>query len=182
VGDWAKDLPAKLIEWAAVGFFGFLVAQLLEWRKRIHFAASDWKLEYFHSDDEGNWWYDEQPITESEKRQSAGGEIQYAFTARFFNKKSKTVGLHRVSIRFTKGPWYNRAVVFEDREPSHGRPKVRSGRVDYKKLGEITLTSHDWTTEDISGLVPKYEQLTSFDNAWFSALTAEGRKFKRKII
>ncbi|MGE3818708.1 MAG: hypothetical protein AB7I30_04685, partial [Isosphaeraceae bacterium] len=60
--------------------------------------------------------------------------MRYLFTVRLFNKKSQTVGLHRISVQFTKGSWYRRRIVVEDKKPCHGESRIRAGAVHHDDL------------------------------------------------
>jgi len=177
VGDWGKEIPAKLLEWALFGSLGYGIACLLEWRKRIHFAADDWRLQYLHIDSVGGWSYKETP-TVSERTRGSGNQMRYLFTVRLFNKKSQAVGLHRISVQFTKGPWHRRRIVVEDKEPRYGEKQVRNGAVHHDDLSEMSLPSHDWAVERVIGYLDGAAQVSDADTVWFSAYSAEGKHFK----
>lgn len=170
--DWSQEITPKVLEWIIIGFLGFVITRLMDFRRNIHLFVDDWKLQYFHIDDSGGWKYkDNKP---DDGKRGGSHDIRYFFTMRLFNEKSQICGLHRISIQFTMGPWYWRRVVFDDKKPYRGDGKKN------ELLGELSLKSQDWTVVKVVGYIDEH-QITNADSVWFIAHRAAGKRFKRRI-
>src|SRR4051794_24723616 len=78
---------------------GYVGRMIQEWARKIHFHASDWKLQY----------------TISTRSQTQ--HIDVATTA-----DDPRIRPDR-EARFTSGPWYRRRILARDQEPGHGEAK-----------------------------------------------------------
>jgi hypothetical protein len=176
-----KDLFAKIVEWALVGGLGYLIAVLMEWRKKIRFVVSDWKLQYFHMDSLGGWHYDENPPEDGKEIALGVNPIRYSFTLRIFNEKSKPVGLHRFLIQFSKGPWNKRQFLIQTDDLRHGPGRTQSGRVQFDSFSEMQLPSHEWAVEDVVGYLDFKPGLKEVDSVWFVAYSASGYRYRWRV-
>ncbi|KKK80346.1 hypothetical protein LCGC14_2824420, partial [marine sediment metagenome] len=118
---------------------------LTEWLKPIVFAADDWKLKYIAkaADSYGGAVYLDEPKN--------AGASKYTFRVRFFNKKSKAVGIHEISIEFTSGSGWLRKFEHEDVALGHGPFDFAGGACRQDDLKELTLAPHEWTADNVNG-------------------------------
>jgi hypothetical protein len=173
----ANNWYQHLLEWKAeilhlVAFVaGAAITKVYDSWKRIRFVAEDWKLWYVSKDSEYAPVYNENP---------PGSSIDYYFTIKFFSEKPTPVGLHRFSVLFTKGVLHNRQILFRDDEPRHwgGGRFILTSAVNHERLGEMSLTSHDWAVEHITGQCSDVATIQKADAVWLIAYGANGKKYE----
>jgi hypothetical protein len=160
----------------------WLTSHLVEWRYRIRFHASDWKLSFAHRDEFGGGWRYARELPLEEKR-SVGGNaaVRFTFKMRFFNEKSRPIGLHKFSVQFTNGPRYNMVRLFEVKDLRHGDYRERGGIPRQDDLDEIQLPSCDWSKENVAGFLAWNPLLLEADTASLVAYTASGKCRRWKI-
>ncbi len=167
-----KEILTGLVLIVAGGFGHWLWTTISEWRKRIICEVDNWHIDYL-----------------AEKRDNSGGIVvidepregasaDYKFNIRFFNKKSKAIGLHKFSLQFTSELRQRPNFEHEDSALWHG--PVSHGSFGYRQddLRELTLMPHDWTPDNIKGhSEPEETKAIARSNAVrLAAHTTEGRK------
>ena len=168
--EW-KDFIIPTVTFVA----GSAATKLYDSLKRIRFIAADWRLLPLSKDSYGQMVH---------KENTAGSYIEYLFTVKFFNEKSTPIGLHRFSVLFTKGVLHNRQILFRDDEPRHwgGGRFILTSAVNHERLGEMSLTSHDWAVEHITGQCRDVATIQKADAVWLIAYSANGTKYEWHVI
>jgi hypothetical protein len=159
---------------------GALGTQLVQSRKRLRFAASDWKFEYFHMDSTGGFaWMDKPPLDTKE----SAWTNKYSFSIRIFNEKAESTGLHRFSVQFTKGPRWAETILIQDDNPRRvpNSPSVSRTTSALESLGEMQLPSREWAAEKVVGYFDWKSILSETQTVWFVAHVPSGKGIRWEV-
>ena len=159
---------------------GFVAGAAMEWRRKVRFHLSGWKLQSNYVEASGGYGTDDCVPAEVFK----GENIIYSFKIKIFNEKSKPIGLHRIAVEFTKGPWYNRRIVARHENLRCGDEKRRGeGNIPYRDpLERMDLEPHKWAVADVFGVIEVTVAFKEADAVWFVAHSASGKRFKKRIF
>jgi len=111
------------------GVLHFIWTVFNEWRRRVVFACEGWKVEYPETTASGELVYSTTP--------RKGVTAEFRVMARFYNTKSKSVGLHKFGVVFSKGgisrrKWFRRVLLTVD-HLKHGPAKWTDAKVWYRQ-------------------------------------------------
>jgi hypothetical protein len=160
------DLATKAALSLASGAAGWVAKGVVDWRRPILFNSSNWKYRYEHRGSNGFCYFRDAPPSNA-----ARGRVRFSFDVRIFNKKSRTIGLHRLAVEFTRGPWYRRTAVRRTERLRHAGEPLR----------EMALPSHDWAVRDVRGSLDDAPVRPDADRVWLTAEGAEGKRFRWRI-
>lgn len=174
----AKDFLTGAALLVAGGIAHWLWNVLTERLKPIVFAADDWKLEYIAKAPNDNG----QKVCCNEPENA--GDSKYRFKVRFFNKKSKAVGIHEISLEFTRGSGWWRKVEYEDRALGHGPFDFAAGMPRHDDLKELTLARHEWTADNVNGHTGEEgtKAIARSDAVWLTASGTDGKKRRWLVV
>jgi hypothetical protein len=172
----AKQLLAGLAGFVIGGLVVGLWRAIGEWRNPIRITSEEWTAEYSLSPNAyGQVLYDSMP--------RKGGTGRFHVKVRFFNGKSRAVGLHRFAVVFSKGgigrrKWFRKDLLRVDglaRSSAAMRRDVPRGA---ETVNEITLVANAWTADEMEGYSESTGIMAASDSVWLAAETAEGKKHR----
>jgi hypothetical protein len=165
------------------GLAGVVVGGVLTWLwrwgveslKPILFASEHFRVEYpLPSNAFGEVTYTDTPVECGDLPAICRVDV------RFFNKKSKPIGLHRLAIVFTTGgfgcrKWFcKKRLTLDDLRESDASmvgPFPISPQLDV-----LTLAADDWTVVHILASSRKFQSIAAGTTVWLTAETTEGKK------
>ena len=121
-----------------VGFVGYTIRWLQEWRKRIYAHVDNWQ---FHM----NKGHPCQDLKRVETLADADW-VECRFTVKFFNTKKIAVGLHRPKVEFVERRWLRRRKILVARDILWVACAGGANGMPPTTYTELTLASRAWET------------------------------------